>query len=610
MALQFTVRDGQRVTLWMLYQLNRLDAALFAVFGVHIIVSSGLRTYAEQEAIFRARYVTAGNINGRKVYDTRVWNGVTWYRISSAGTVAVPGTSNHEVQGSSGAVDIHDTGSDAGITVKGSKRGQWIRQHCGEFDMVAEGDGFGEGWHFKMLYIDKIPSNGGGGGGSIDTNAKQNFLNSLGYSTGTPGWGPMCAAATKDFQGSVGLTADGEFGPKTEAIAQIISSGEKQVTRATSEIERFLQGRGLYSGTIDESWGNKCSWGTYRFQGQAGLTQDSKWGPNTDAKAFPVVTPPPIITPPVTVPGRNATKRPLTDIQNFLKVPATNVWDQTTANAVKNFQASKFIDQDYVWGNASDGFVFPPTGMKLFGCDYSFARVPLETLLARGVKFTPRYLWNLLQSNGSPNKGLSRAEHDERVNAGIAVPFIYEQDGKELLGGSLMGAKIAQDAEGHRNREGLPAKPIYFNVDFAADPSQYATILAALDAIAGEIGFDRVGLYGGYGIIKAAFDAGKIKYGMQTYGWSVSNGVVQWDPRAQLRQWANGQWGNTVDFQYAMADDFGQNAVDVPADNKLIIDRATAETNLEIQKAIVNRLETSLSDSKSQQAYWEGMLNG
>ena len=46
----------------------------------------------------------------------------------------------------------------------------------------------------------------------------------------------------------------------------------------------------------------------------------------------------------------------------------------------------------------------------------------------------------------------------------------------------------------------------------------------------------RTGAYGGYYVIKRAFDAGKITWGWQTYAWSGG----QWDARAQFRQTSNG----------------------------------------------------------------------
>lgn len=160
----FVWRDGSRLTPYMEYQINCLDRDLRANFGVGVLVSSGIRIPQEQIDIFLQRYVTAGNIRGRKVYDTRVWRGVRYYRISSAGTVAVPGTSNHEIQGSKAAVDLRDTGADAGITVASSKRGRWIRQNAWRYGLVASGDGFGEGWHFDVLNIyNAVPGAPAGG---------------------------------------------------------------------------------------------------------------------------------------------------------------------------------------------------------------------------------------------------------------------------------------------------------------------------------------------------------------------------------------------------------------------------------------------------------------
>ncbi|HWV49298.1 MAG TPA: hypothetical protein VN035_07565 [Microbacterium sp.] len=105
-----------------------------------------------------------------------MWRGVRWYRISPAGTVAVPGTSNHEIQGTYAAVDIRDTGSDAGITVASSKRGRWIREWCRKFGLLEpEGDNFREGWHFRVPGIFRIPptTSGPTNGGSTPSKPKE-----------------------------------------------------------------------------------------------------------------------------------------------------------------------------------------------------------------------------------------------------------------------------------------------------------------------------------------------------------------------------------------------------------------------------------------------------
>lgn len=162
-------RDGSRLTPWMLHCVNLLDQELHRRFGVHVRVTSGIRTYADQEAVFRSRYVTAGNVNGRKVYDTRWWNGQLWYRISSVGTVAAPGSSNHEIQGNVAAVDLADTGSDGGIATMGSVRSDWLRANASKFGLVPSGFSFGEAWHYDIPNIFNTPPGGSpAGGGSIE----------------------------------------------------------------------------------------------------------------------------------------------------------------------------------------------------------------------------------------------------------------------------------------------------------------------------------------------------------------------------------------------------------------------------------------------------------
>lgn len=157
-TVEYVYHHGQRLTAWMLYVILLLDADLFRAFGVHVLVSSAIRTYEEQKRIFLARYVRAADVNGRRVYDTRVWNGVRWYRISPAGTVAIPGYSNHEIQGTKAAVDIRDSGRDAGITSRNSVRGRWIRDWCRRTGLlIASGDSFGEGWHFDVPGIFRTP---------------------------------------------------------------------------------------------------------------------------------------------------------------------------------------------------------------------------------------------------------------------------------------------------------------------------------------------------------------------------------------------------------------------------------------------------------------------
>ena len=169
-AIQYVYRDGQRLTPWMKHCVDLFSAAFFQMFGLVLYVSSGLRTYQDQVDIFLKRYVTAGNIRGRTVYDTRVWNGVRYYRIDPTGTVAVPGTSNHEIQRNYyGAVDLRDSGKDAGISRPNNPRSNWARANAPRFGLEPEGYNFKEPWHFRLPDIFRavpVPTPSGGGGSS------------------------------------------------------------------------------------------------------------------------------------------------------------------------------------------------------------------------------------------------------------------------------------------------------------------------------------------------------------------------------------------------------------------------------------------------------------
>lgn len=153
--VDFSWWGNARVTPWMRYRLDQLNADLRREFGVSLVANSGIRLDSEQEQIWYARMTLTPN--GRRVYETRWWNGRLWYRISPEGTVAPPGQSNHQIQGQDAAVDIADTGNDAGITNRNSTRGRWIRANAWRYDLVAEGDGFSEGWHFKILGVFRTP---------------------------------------------------------------------------------------------------------------------------------------------------------------------------------------------------------------------------------------------------------------------------------------------------------------------------------------------------------------------------------------------------------------------------------------------------------------------
>lgn len=135
------------------------------------------------------------------------------------------------------------------------------------------------------------------------------------------------------------------------------------------------------------------------------------------------------------------------------------------------------------------------------------------------------------------------------LNAGKKVVFNWESDGKPDD-----GVAAARDSLSLLASYGLANEPvpIYFNfADMDPNSVNYAQLDLSIDAARSIVGIDRMGAYGGYGVIKHLFDSGRIKYGWQTYAWSHG----QWDSRAQLRQTLN---GSTVDYDEAWSLDYGQ----------------------------------------------------
>ena len=173
--------------------------------------------------------------------------------------------------------------------------------------------------------------------------------------------------------------------------------------------------------------------------------------------------------------------------------------------------------------------------------DYSFARPDPAQIKADGFDGVLRYLAPLNEGG----KILTKGEVDALQAQGLAIGLVWESYANRALEGSPAGVEDATEALRQARALGVPdSVPIFFAVDFDATPEQQAAINSYFDGVASVIKPDDIGMYGGFWPMSRAFDAGKIKWGWQTYAWSGGN----WDPRAQLRQVENGQWNGQVDF--------------------------------------------------------------
>jgi|SRR5215471_2512590 len=192
--------------------------------------------------------------------------------------------------------------------------------------------------------------------------------------------------------------------------------------------------------------------------------------------------------------------------------------------------------------------------MAGFGIDYSYGQGLTTAQMHRGgVTFVCRYLAYL--PNG---KCINKAEFDNLVKAGIKVVLVWEQDGRDCMGGRARGVAHAQEAAKQAHAlTGSNEAVIYFApCDFDAAPGMQPLINGYLDGAASVIGHGRTGMYGGFWPLSRALDGRHAAYGWQTYAWSGTN----LDRRASLYQYHNGvRFGPAeVDYDKSFHDDFGQ----------------------------------------------------
>lgn len=192
--------------------------------------------------------------------------------------------------------------------------------------------------------------------------------------------------------------------------------------------------------------------------------------------------------------------------------------------------------------------------MKLL--DYSFARPDPAKIAGDGYGGVMRYL--------SPNAGknLTVGERDALRAHGLAIGLVWEWYANRANEGKQAGIEDARAALNQAHELGFPDYlPIYFAVDWDATEQQQGNINNYFEGIRTVFSGRKLGVYGGYWIVKRVFDAQLVTHGWQTYAWSGGN----WDPRAQLRQVLNGQWGGQVDFNESTQDDWGGWSADAKA---------------------------------------------
>jgi hypothetical protein len=176
------------------------------------------------------------------------------------------------------------------------------------------------------------------------------------------------------------------------------------------------------------------------------------------------------------------------------------------------------------------------------------------SLTANGKHFVGRYAVNDKSPGG---RGISGPEYRAMKDAGIEVFLYWESTAGWMLQGWGAGVAAAQNAQWNIDTAGIPHDAIvYFACDVDAEESDQAAIDECLRGAASVIGFERVGLYGGYHVIKRALQNGSAKWLCQTSAWS--GGMVL--PQAQLYQYDYDKYiyGTNCDWVQADVENYGQ----------------------------------------------------
>lgn len=187
-----------------------------------------------------------------------------------------------------------------------------------------------------------------------------------------------------------------------------------------------------------------------------------------------------------------------------------------------------------------------------FGVDYSYGDPGIKALKDAGVTFVCRYI----STPGNP-KNLRADEAARLKKAGIDIVVVFETTTGRALSGYTAGINDAYEADRQALAVGAPQDSvIYFAVDFDANARERKIVNQYLGGAAAALGKRRVGVYGGYYVVKEALDVGVVTYAWQTYAWSAN----QWDPRVHIEQYSNGHRldGAAVDYDRAMTANFGQ----------------------------------------------------
>lgn len=151
--------------------------------------------------------------------------------------------------------------------------------------------------------------------------------------------------------------------------------------------------------------------------------------------------------------------------------------------------------------------------MKILGCDYSFSRPNIATLVSLGIKFAARYY-----STPGNAKNLTSAEVFALTAYGIDIVSVFETSAGAAGGGFAAGRAAATSAGAQARALKQPLGTcIYYAVDYDANTADVAPYFEGIYSV--HNGYS-VGVYGGYYVCSGIRNLHPSIYTWQTAAWS------------------------------------------------------------------------------------------
>lgn len=180
-------------------------------------------------------------------------------------------------------------------------------------------------------------------------------------------------------------------------------------------------------------------------------------------------------------------------------------------------------------------YPFPSNTWSYQGVD--FASMPnmtaalAEQMYNDGIRFVGRYLYSTQYPNG---KGISQAEAQMYLDAGIAIFLYYEVNTSDALGGYSRGVTNGQTAYGLAIALGVPqGTPIICCCDTSVtDAEASGVVMDYLDGFKSQLSDYNVGIYGGANVMEASYNHNSADYRVQAGAW----GSQEFSP-INIRQW-------------------------------------------------------------------------